>query len=291
VDYRVYGLTLASSDPLPHAIGASSERPPDVRFELGRLPGGDQAVTDYAGPHGRLSFALDRQGTRVWGEYSEDTSIRSGDDVAALLLGSVMGAVLRRRRLISLHGCVVEVASRAVALLGAAGAGKSTLATALAQRGHPVLSDDVAAIDARGFAQPGYPRLRVAPATLAALSPRSPVGSAVGTGVDKRYVELAVDAPAGAWRFQPRPLPLAAIYVLERSAGEVEFVAIEGADRLTEVVRHAREPLGPLPREARTRELQQLGELTANVPIRRLRYPDGFERLPAVCEALADDAV
>jgi hypothetical protein len=263
-----------------------------VQFEVGRLPRRNgSAIADFSSPLGRLSFALDPPGTRVWAEYSEGTTVRSADDVAALLLGPVLGAVLRRRARISLHGSVIQMGTRAVALLGANGAGKSTLAGALAQHGRAVLSDDVVAVNADGLAQPGYPRLRMAPETLAALPPGVPVGGAVATGLEKRYVELRVGAPAGAWRFQPQPLPLAAIYLLERNGAVAPRIdEVTGAERLVALTHHLREPYGPLPRDTRAEEHRRLGELARRTPVRRLRYPDGLASLAATCEALAADA-
>jgi hypothetical protein len=36
------------------------------------------------------------------------------------------------------------------------------------------------------------------------------------SGLEKRYLELSTGAEAGAWRFQPRPLTVVAIYELRR---------------------------------------------------------------------------
>jgi hypothetical protein len=287
-DYRVYGLGLRTSIPLPHAIAGDGSAAPDVHFELGRLPrGGDSPTADFSNELGRLSFALDPRGTRVWAEYSEETAVRSPDDVAALLLGPVLRAVLRRRGRIGLHGCVIEMGSGAVALLGNVGAGKSTLAGALAQKGHAVLSDDIVAVSPDGLVHPGYPRLRMAPLTLASLYPGAPVGGAVATGFEKRYVELSTAGDHGAWRFQPEPRPLAAIYLLERGGAPAPRIdELAGAERFLALASHLREPYGPLPRDTRAEEHRRLGALSERVPIRRLRYPDAFDGLAATCEML-----
>lgn len=262
-----------------------------MHFELGHLPPGDGTPrAEFRNELGRLTFAIDPHGTHVWAEYSEETAIRSPDDVAALLLGPVLRAVLRRLGRIALHGCVIEAGAGAVALLGKVGAGKSTLAAALAQAGHPVLSDDIVAVTADGLAHPGYPRLRMTPSALANLDGGAPVGGAVATGFEKRYVELAIGNGAGAWRFQPRARPLAASYLLERGdapAPRVDEVA--GAERLLALLAHVREPYGPLPHAMRADEHRRLGELASGVPVRRLSYPDGFGGLAATCEALVAD--
>ena len=272
-------------------MGVDGDTAPDVHFELGRLPRGDRPIADFRSPLGRLTFALDPRGSRVWAEYSSGTIVRSADDVAALLLGRVLGGVLRRRSCISLHGCVIEIGSGAVALLGAVGAGKSTLAAAFANAGHAVLSDDIVAVARDGHAQPGYPRLRLAPPTVAALPAGAALAGPVATGLEKRYAKLRVGATAGAWRFQPRPLPLTAIYLLERDGGGAPRVdEISGAKRLAAVACHLREPYGPLPRDTRAAELRRLAEVARSVPVRRLTYQDGFANLDVARETLVADA-
>jgi HPr Serine kinase C-terminal domain len=265
-------------------------------FDLGSVPDDGATPAIYAGPHGALRFAVDRDGQRLWADWSDETRLRSLDDVAAILLGPVLGGLLRLRGGMSLHGCVVKIGSEAVALLGNAGVGKSTLAATLAQRGHAVLSDDVVALEERGrerwFAEPGYPRLRVEPETLARLGRAVPDGGAVFSIARERYIELSTAAGAGPWRFQPEATRLAAIYVLDRGPGDgrpkVEEVA--GADRLFELLRHSRDTFFPLPVSLREAELRGLGRLAADVPIRRLRCLDGLEHAGATCDVLVEAA-
>ena len=75
------------------------------------------------------------------------------------LFGSVLAILCYRRGLFPLHGSCVLLDGEAVVFSGASGAGKSTLATALALRGHPLLCDDVCAID---LGNPRRPMLRPA---------------------------------------------------------------------------------------------------------------------------------
>jgi len=60
--------------------------------------------------------------------------------------GSVFGILLHQREEIVLHASAVRVNGRAILFCGASGAGKSTLAAVLAQRGLPLITDDVCAI-------------------------------------------------------------------------------------------------------------------------------------------------
>ena len=56
-----------------------------------------------------------------------------------------------------LHASAVRVGGKAVLFCGTSGAGKSTIAAALAQRGYPLITDDVCAIAAEGAAPLVYP--------------------------------------------------------------------------------------------------------------------------------------
>jgi hypothetical protein len=239
-----------------------------------------------------VRFAIDPAGDRVWATSSEVSRVESIDGVAGLLLGPVLGGLLRLRGSVSLHGCVVDVGASAAVLLGRRGAGKSTLAATMAQGGHAVLSDDIAALDERApsrwVAHPGYPRLRVHPSTIGALRPPVPDGGRVFRSLDKHYLELSTERRARAWRFQPQPLPVAAVYVLERDSdcSSPVIEEVTGAARLAALVRHSRSALAPLDPHTRARELTRLGGLAAAVPIRRVRCPEGLETVPAVCEAI-----
>jgi len=89
-------------------------------------------------------FAIERCGTEIWASWPDTLTL---EDTAAYLLGPVLGMVLLLRGVICLHGSAVVVDDQAIALVGAAGAGKSTTAAAFAGLGHPVLSEDVLALD------------------------------------------------------------------------------------------------------------------------------------------------
>ncbi|NIO13431.1 MAG: serine/threonine protein kinase, partial [Gammaproteobacteria bacterium] len=84
----------------------------------------------------------------------------------------MLGFVLRLRGVLSLHASVIDINGEAVGFMGAAGAGKSTLAAAFAKKGFAVMSDDILALkpgDSAPFAQPGYPRLRLWPDSAVVL--------------------------------------------------------------------------------------------------------------------------
>jgi hypothetical protein len=139
------------------------------------------------------------------------------EDAATYLLGPVMGFVLRRRGRTCLHGSAVAIADRAVAFIGAPYSGKSTLAAAFSQCGHFVLTDDVLPLDERAdtiYATPAYPQLRLWPDSVALLFGNSDALPPMTPTWDKRGLDLTETNA-----FQARPLPLAAVYVLDPQDG------------------------------------------------------------------------
>jgi hypothetical protein len=72
-----------------------------------------------------------------------------GGDVSIFLIGTVFGILLHQRGEIVLHASAVRVAGKAVLFCAPSGSGKSTLAAALAQRGLPLVADDLCAITLR----------------------------------------------------------------------------------------------------------------------------------------------
>jgi hypothetical protein len=68
-------------------------------------------------------------------------------DVRAYLLGTLFVVLCQQRGLLPLHASAVGSSHGVVAFLARSGQGKSSLAAHLAQRGFPVLADDVCLID------------------------------------------------------------------------------------------------------------------------------------------------
>lgn len=87
------------------------------------------------------------------------------DQVRLYILGSCMGALLMQRKILPLHGSAVVIDGKTYAIVGDAGAGKSTLAAAFLDRGYKLLSDDVIpvtlSVDRFPIVTPAYPQQKL----------------------------------------------------------------------------------------------------------------------------------
>ena len=134
-------------------------------------------------------------------------------DAATYLLGPIFGFLLRLRGVVSLHASGVMIGDHAVALVGPAGAGKSTTAAAFAQCGYPVITDDVFALKDSGgrfFVEPGYATLRLWPDSVEALCGSPHALPLITPNWDKRYLDLR----SADFQFANSRVPISAIYVL-----------------------------------------------------------------------------
>lgn len=307
-----YGLRLHSNVFLASLLPLLPFDEPDAHLNLGFMPRDEELASGFETHHvspglvasgepilrvwkhisGRafrlryadgIEFLLDSRGTTVWATWPDSMTL---EDTATYLLGPILGFVLRLRGVACLHASAVAVRSQGIALVGPPGAGKSTTAAALARRGLAVLSDDVVALEQRssGFwMQPGYPRLNLWPDSVQALYGSSEQLPLITPGWEKRFLDLTQPP----YTFQQQPLPLAAIYLLHELNSGSNPPRVETArarDALMGLVANTYASY-LLDASMRAREFEFVGQVAANVPIRRVlfsRDAESFAQLPDV---------
>lgn len=310
--YSIYGLTAESDVRIPRLIPCEPRGAADLLIELAAadrleiaddsgdapwyrsLPPGEGAgVTIFkaAGGGYRLRFAADVQflvdahGCHVRAGVSASSSL---DDLAIYLTGPVLGFVLRLRGLVALHASVVAIDGTGVAIAGPAGAGKSTTAAAFAARAHPVLTDDLAALDLTGehpLVHPGHPQVALWPDVSSALFGAPDALPPLATGWEKRCLDLGARG-----QFVARALPLSAIYVLSvEPAVAVPFV--RAVPRGMAVMMLLANFYGNLllHRERRVTELDAAHAMAASIPVRQLVRGDDSHGLAGLCDLLLKD--
>jgi len=147
-------------------------------------------------------------GARIVVDASAEAAPR---EVRVFLLGSVFGALLHQRGALPLHAGGIETPSGAVLFSGPSGHGKSTLTSAFAARGYPILSDDISRLGLGAEGQlmvwPSFPQVKLW-ADSAELLGRSVEGlERIRPGRDKYAIAMREAFAAG-------PLPVRVIYEL-----------------------------------------------------------------------------
>ncbi|MET0273697.1 MAG: hypothetical protein ABW360_11970 [Phenylobacterium sp.] len=218
--YRVSGWTVGSPRPLPYLLACDDMAvAPDIEVAFEPLApiGAAPAVVlgschifapglvDLRLPSG-LNIRISA-GHRLTVEQPPGCS---ETDVHAYLFGSAFTILAQQRGRPMLHASAMEIDGAAIAVAGHSGAGKSTTARALMQRGHRLLADDKLMVDAEtGVAHASYPSTKLWADAAALLG--HPLGDAprVRPDLDKFHLSAAD-------QFSAASLPLKGIFLLVR---------------------------------------------------------------------------
>ena len=285
--YRVAGLAVASEIELPGLIvRAEADSRPDVAIRLGHVPPHlEDAQTvrptfEIAGDRFMLRIPnIARFLLRAGSEMIVEAEAPPGD-VAIFIIGTVFGILLHQRELTVLHASAVRVGDRAALFCGSSGAGKSTMAAALGQRGYAMLTDDVCAItmeeSGRPMAQADGRQLKLWVQAIEKLDLGEWRGAAVRSKLEKFYVEPAVTSSEA--------LPVGAIYIL-RETRAPQRDGIERPNFVDAAILIRRNAYRPrLVREFGQNQdyLQSSATIIAAAGLYILHRPLDFEAMPAV---------
>jgi len=173
--YVCYGLTLQSEVPLL-AVPADGQALADVCVRI--------KSRSLAPPAAASSGIRIQQDRAVLPTVEGDLLLVNGGTeiicysdrpegcVLNYVTGTLLAVLLYQRGYLVLHASAVEVNGNAVMILGDVGAGKSSTAAALYQRGHRILADDNVAVflsDLGASVLPAFPSVKVYPDVAAVL--------------------------------------------------------------------------------------------------------------------------
>ena len=249
--YAVFGLQLTSEIDLPELPRGTG--PADVAIRTGPPPEPlDDPVVDsvlYQAAPGRLRLEVPNVATYLASDGTDvlvaphhgSSEITTAAFVRAVdpqifLYGSVLGAILQQRGILTIHASAVTDGERAILFAGSSGHGKSTLAAAFLDDGYRLLSDDVVAIrsypDRGAVAAAAYPEIKLWADALKRLKIDAEGLRRVREQLDKSYV-------SNVERFAAEPMPVSHVYILN-SHNRDEFVlrAAMGREKLGFLVRN-----------------------------------------------------
>ena len=310
----IYGLGVVANSAIP-GVPASTIASEDIRISFGSLPewlhevSDTQIETSYIAEYksacgepalrvfrvlegqyyrfryaDETEFVIENSGNEIWAAWREPLTLA---DTSTYLLGPVMGFVMLLRGVVCLHASAVAIGNEAIALLGPAGAGKSTTAAAFAERGYSVLAEDVVTLDDRGdhfLVRPGYPCIRLWPAAVKALYGSETQLPKLTPNWDKCYLELDEN-------FQREPLRLAAIYHLSERSYDARAPFVQALDRSEGLMSLVANTYATklMDKQMRAREFELLTRVVSNVPVRRVTPHSDIAHIPELCTRIIAD--
>jgi hypothetical protein len=292
--YRISGLAVASQLELLGAIDApANDDAPDITVRLQSAPrtlaggvaggpnweiAGEQVLLHVP----RVARFLIEGGRHIGVELEPGASPR---EASVFVLGVSFGILLHQRGAMVLHGAAVAKGGRALAICGASGEGKSTLATALCRAGFDFVADDICAVSlddaGRPLVWPDGRQLKLWREAIERLGVAARQGAAVRDGIEKYFIGAPATALAA-----PR---LTAVYVL----GEARPPQPEGIrplnlpDAMRALDLQAYRPAIRARIGSKPHNLAQSAALLSHAQTFRLERPRGFEHLDRLVATLA----
>lgn len=149
------------------------------------------------------------------------------------LMCSCLGFIMLQRNMVAIHGGVIEMDDKAVIFTGDRGAGKSTLTTALRQKGYNFISDDVASIeiDKVPYVMPGFPYQKLCESAMDKFGYDKESHTSFMSDKEVKYIVPALDQ----FVYEGREL----VGIVKLTVGDVNEVTIEeivGAEKLNNII-------------------------------------------------------
>lgn len=243
----------------------------------------DQALVRFQGGAGLFV----RDGRDVTVQWDPDPA-QPDDDPSWLIQGWAVTLAMLQRGDLSLHAATIAIGDQTIAVAGHRGAGKSTTAMGLRNRGHQLLVDDVTLIefhDGAAWTTP-YPRnVHLLPDAAAAVGLDFEALPMLAGGRVKAAFR-AEDPPA-----DPRRIDHIIVLAPNADAEEVTVTEAHGAERLAVLVGHTRrDGIAPLVL-GHSRYFELLARLADSTPVYVVRRPRSEWTLDLVLDAIEDLSV
>lgn len=144
--YEVSGLNLSSDIEIPTLRSKKFSRS-DIEVRISPKIQIPNEIIDYL-PDGKILYKDICENAFLISDSKIFLKIKDGhiDQASISLVGIPLGCVLQNRDFQVLHGSSVAMSGSAVCFVGRSGAGKSSLATALVDRGSKLVTEDLSII-------------------------------------------------------------------------------------------------------------------------------------------------
>ena len=298
-NYSAYGLNIKSDISLDELVGSDSGKAADVDISFRHLSDLyldtvlNGAVTfEQPGCVVRVSanaicYSWHDIGTALI-QNGNEVIISTGPDIddvdmAPFITGAILGNLLDQRGLMVLHGSAVVVEGSAIAFLGEKGAGKSTLALHMQQRGYSLLTDDlvpIAFVGSEVQTIPGFPRIRLWTDAVRSVGLDPAAIPKINRFVDKRSYNCSEG-------FSDERVNLARIYILSEDS-DIGVDQLEPSQAFIELARNTYLNRYLRATGKSAEHFRKCEAIVESVPIFRLRRPHDFSFLPEVFSAVIE---
>lgn len=211
-------------------------------------------------------------------------------DTRLHLLSGAFIALLYQRGSVLLHGSVVAAQNRATAFLGRSGAGKTTLAFAMGQRGYQILTDDtllVKLIDGKPVIVPSFPVIKLRPDVYAHF------GLQATTKDPRAYINKRDKHILFTTSHEQEAVPLHHAYVLRRSTAETgptnRIEPIEGFRKVPALRRQLARPRLWRLISDELASVKQLTTIASHIHLSSIYINDDLETLPPLLDLVSQD--
>ena len=291
--YKAFGVSISSEVLIPQFIGGENQQA-DVSIKFGEVesvlpPNGQNERAVQIGED-EVCFFFEQIGyflVRKGCEIIVDPYPGAEEQLIRLpLIGIALAALLQQRGMLVLHASAVCVGGEAIVFVGWKGAGKSTTTAMLYKRGHPMISDDIVAIEnaevAAPLVAPGFPNFKLMPETAASVFGDDPdTLSQVCTGLEKRFRPSSDNFLSGK-------MPLKAIYALEEGT-DMRAQVLKPQEAITTLIANtflARYGKQLLQNKEAIKNLWQCSNIVNRIPVYRLQRPKSFHLLDDLAELI-----
>lgn len=306
--YQMCGFTIESGIPLPELLPARGreavcafrvldDQPPEPApsqwFHHWRVSNGEVCLSFAKHDDGYLLRFPDIADFSVSADAKEircfPKTCIPANTIRHLFLNQVIPLILSRLGRLVVHASAVVTSHGAIAFVGMAGAGKSTLAASFAKDGFPLLTDDCLLLDendGRLLVHPSYPGLRLWDDAVSALFGDTPMLFPVAHYTDKKRLRLSEEQLP----FYTDVVELKRMYVLDssRRTGReepVDIFPLSAREAFMELVSYSYKL--DITDHARLKdEFERLERIVARPLCYCLKYPRDLSLLPAVREAI-----
>jgi hypothetical protein len=293
--YSAYGLSINSDIRLSELIPSKSGK--DIRIKLKKLDRSflneemknaetfkrvgctvkikaDKTLYDWDG----IGKALIRYGREVLIEPEIGIEVT---DLAPFITGSILGNLLNQRGFFVLHGSGIVVKDQGITFLGDKGAGKSTLAVHLQNRGYQLITDDLIPIyfkDEEIRTTPGFPRIRLWSDSVRSIGLNPEILPQINSFVDKHSYKCFEN-------FSKKPVKLSHIFILTDDE-KMEIERLNSQESFIEIVKNTYMNRYLQATGQSAEHFRQSESIVKTVPVFRLKRPHDFSKSSQVAELI-----